>query len=176
MMVFRIDDVLQSCLFSTFQKQYFQKQPPFEWFKEAVEIVKDHPVKLAVVAEGINHYPEWVELIQSHPEWEIACHGLEHVIYKKMPEKIITSSLIVARWKLETTFKRVVTEFVPPWMLSHENLTTPLLVSGMELSHQRTSIDDLDKHPEAKEVYFHFWNRRQLGLIKDYVASQKISQ
>jgi peptidoglycan/xylan/chitin deacetylase (PgdA/CDA1 family) len=165
-MIWRLDDVLQSTLYSQNQRDAFKEKGPFEWFKEAVELLKGQEVKLAIVAEGIDHYPEWVEYIKAHPEWEIACHGLEHRIYKWLPPQVTVGSLIVAKWKLEETFKREVTELHLPKLLWHENLVGLAKLAGFKLMDERINIDNWVENPRGNEVYFHFWNKRQINVLK----------
>lgn len=172
-MIYRIDDVCQSTLFSGSQRKAFEEKPPFEWFKEATELLKGRAVKLAVVAEGVDHYPEWVIYINEHPEWEIACHGLEHTIYKKLPPQIVVSSLVVAKWKLENTFGREVAELHLPKLKWSENLVGLAELAGLRLMNERTNIDDYLKDRKGNEVYFHYWNKRQLGVLKQCLAQQE---
>ena len=87
----RIDDVLQSRNFTYWQLEALKVRSMFEWFKLATKPNKDYI--LAVVAEGIDSQPEWVEYIRAHPNWEVQCHGWEHRVYSHMDGEAIKKQL-----------------------------------------------------------------------------------
>lgn len=163
---FRVDDVLQSTLFTSPQLASQMMKPLFSWFKETMDLLQGQNVKLAVVSEGIHYYPEWSSYIKEHPEWKIVCHGLEHKVYKHLPADIAVSSLKVAKYNLEEAFGQEVTEFHLPKLFWHVRLVGLTELAGMQLMNERTTLESWLEEPRDCEVYLHYWNPKDLDRLK----------
>ena len=154
----RIDDVLQTKHLTVAQLKAMKTHSLFEWFKLATKV--DKPYILAVVAEGIDSQPEWVEYIKAHPQWEVQCHGWEHILYCRLPKDRIVEELKRARKKIEKTFNRTVSKYYPPKMKYNDKSYEAAREAGMEETRERWTLKHyLDGEVEnPNEVYFHYWS------------------
>ena len=120
-------------------------------------------VILAIVAEGIPEYPEWVQYIKERQHrYTIQLHGLSHPYYKAMTEDEGYRDLLCAKWMIEKEFDIQVTRwyvpfgrlYFPEWSLRVcERLGIKLNNAGSPAEHH----------------YFHFWNSwSRLRLKKLY--------
>lgn len=156
----RIDDVLQTKWLTFPQLDAVKVRPMFEWFKMTTQV--DKPYILAIVAEGIDSQPEWVEYIREHPQWELQCHGWEHILYCRLPKTTIVEELKRAKEKIEKIFNRDVQKYYPPKMKYNDVSRKAAKEAGMEETRERWTLKQyLDKEVEnPNEIYFHYWSPR----------------
>ncbi len=180
--VFYFHDVLQTQNLSSIQKGELEKKSYFELFKEALdpfEKTKGIKVVLLVVAEGISKHPDVVEYIKRHAHWRIGCHGLHHEDYSKKGYEETLKDLSLAQEKIEKTFYKPVSIFVPPWKKYNKDTERVCKELGMKI--------DLDKffsikHLNVKKIAnydrldIHYWwssdrkkiNQLGIGKTTDY--------
>lgn len=161
MITIRIDDVLQSRLFSASQQKAIDAISMFNWFKLATRTLDEVPLILAVIAEGIDSQPEWVEYIKAHPEWKVQCHGWEHKLYSKLPKEEITQELRRAKDKIEETFGQEVTRYYPPKMKYNDVSREAALDAGLVETRERWTLKhylDGDSPKDIDEAYVHYWS------------------
>ena len=94
------------------------KRGLFEAFLEADQVFKkyNYPCTLAVLAEGIDSEPMWVDHIKRNlHRYTIELHGNRHVNYKAMPRQEFIDEMKEAIDKIENTFGNKLTTFYPPW-------------------------------------------------------------
>ena len=163
---FRIDDVLQSTNFSPAEQEAFSIKPPFEWFKDATEVFEDRYVKLAIVAEGIDSQPEWVEYIKAHKNWEVQVHCWEHKVMKWMSEQELLTEIKMAKEKIEQTFNQRCTQFFPPKHYHSDNMWRATRDLGLSLMMERYIPDHYFNYGNIADVYFHFWNPGQIEQVR----------
>ena len=114
----RIDDVLLLNNLTGSMKNCLRHNTFFGHFKEMDKILErlKNPVVLTVMAEGIEHYPEWVEYIRARQDrFIIELHGYSHFYYKGMSEEEAYFSLGLAKTKIEETFGVKVTRWYVPF-------------------------------------------------------------
>jgi hypothetical protein len=108
----RDDDVLQNTLWTKQGRKYLEPyreggKTPFELFLEADKPFKkyNYPCILAILSEGIDVYPEWVEYIKKNQHrYIIELHGSRHYFYCDLTEERGERELRLARDKIEKTF------------------------------------------------------------------------
>lgn len=104
----RNDDVLQATLWTKRGRKYLRKKTAFELFLEADKPFEQYqyPCILAVIADGIDVYPEWVEYIKKNKHrYIVELHGLSHRYYCDLTEEEGERKLRTAREKIEDTFE-----------------------------------------------------------------------
>lgn len=163
----RIDDVLQTNLFSYWQSVSLQTRSMFDWFKNTVKGHEDYSFILAMVAEGIDKEPEWVEYIKDHPHWEVQCHGWKHKTYTGMDGEAIKKELGDAKQKIYKNFGVVVDKFYPPKMKYNDMTREAARQVGMVETRERYTIEHFLKGEAigAKEMYIHYWNPRHIERL-----------
>lgn len=158
----RIDDVLQFGRFSSSQLNAFAIRSPFEWFKIATLGWEDYPLILAVIADGIDEYPEWVRFIKYHPQWRVECHGWDHRDYRKTSVAEGTKLLIEARKKIEDAFECEVHEFYPPWMKHNETTKAQAEFAGLTEVIEEALPNKWLLDNKVPNFYFHYWSQKHI--------------
>jgi len=108
----RCDDVLQYHLWSKQGRKYLSDwrpdgKTPFELFKQADRLFDkyNYPCILAILSEGIDKYPEWVDYIKKYQHrYIIELHGSYHYYYCDLNEIEGERELRKAKEKIESTF------------------------------------------------------------------------
>ncbi len=161
-----VHDVLQSTLFSPNQLNALKEKSFFEWFKECMEILEGKDVTLAIVAEGIDSQPEWVEYIKQHPEWSLQVHAWEHRTMTRLSDKEFVRHLTMAKNKIQETFDIDPGIYFPPklkWTKNTDNIAESI---GLREHHNRWRPAHWLSDHTIKEIYIHFWNANDLAIIK----------
>ena len=109
---------------------------------------------LTVLAEGIEHYPEWVQYIQLRKHrYTIELHGYSHHYYKGMTEEEAYQSLDKARNMIETTFDVKVSRWYVPFGRHYFPEWSLRVCDRLRLKfHTRGGT--------KRHFYFHYWNSR----------------
>lgn len=171
---FRVDDVLQSKNFSPAQLESLAKKTMFEWFKEATEPFKGKPLTLAIVAEGIDSQPGWVDYIKAHPEWEPQVHCWKHQTYKVLPYKEIVRLLKKAKKKIDETFGVETIEFIPPKLAYNDKTQKAAKEVGLRENRLRYTPRHWLKDKTIKSIYFHYWDLKQIKKVKKMLKEVEI--
>ena len=173
----RIDDVLQSRNFSATQIRRVQVRPMFEWFKIATENLQDRVVTLAIVAEGIDSQPEWVEYIKAHPKWIPQVHCWEHRNHKFMQYWEVLEQLKRAKYKIDETFNCNSTKFIPPRLYSSQATKLAAESLGLKEVRVRKKPKDYLFDRTIRSIFFHYWDYRDIKyinkIIKDLTLKKK---
>lgn len=181
MKTFYFHDVLQDLNHSEIQKSQLLAYSHYELFASSMkpfEGRKDIKVILLIVADGIENHQDVVDYIKDHPEWEIGCHGLHHEDYSLKTKDDALADLTLAKQKIEETFGRVVTVFVPPW--KKYNAETAEVCKELGL------IIELENYFPIKHLNFwkvekierfdiHHWlpcDRRKIKALFQYLAGE----
>lgn len=160
---FYFHDVLQTQNLSSIQKKELENNDYFELFKTVMkpfEGIRGTRVVLLIVAEGINEYPDVVEYIKQHPEWEIGCHGLHHEDYSKKSKSDVHDELASAKNEIINAIQRPVFIFVPPWKKYNKETEEVCEELGMKIDLDSFfSIKHLDikKIDEYERFDVHYW-------------------
>jgi peptidoglycan/xylan/chitin deacetylase (PgdA/CDA1 family) len=174
MLKIRVDDVLQSTYFSSNQLLAWKVKPPFAWFIEATEKWHNYPLVLAVVAEGIPKYSEWVDYIKAHPKWVVQSHGWEHRNYRHLNYGTMVELLKKSKVALEEVFGREVTEFYPPKLEWDDRTQLAAKEAGMVEVRDRFRPIYWIRDRSITSIFFHFWNETNLKeMEKVWLALQE---
>jgi peptidoglycan/xylan/chitin deacetylase (PgdA/CDA1 family) len=114
----RCDDVLQISPASHNQVEQMKGMTLFEHFLEADKPFAkyNYPMILAIVAEGIEHYPEWVEYLKANKDrYVFELHGLRHINHSRLSVNQLRRDLETAKNMIEETFDTKVTTWYQPW-------------------------------------------------------------
>ena len=109
----RDDDVLQYHFWTRQSRKYLKEwreggKTPFELFLEADKPFAEYnyPCILAMLSDGIDYYPEWVEYIKKNKDrYIIELHGSSHYFYCELTEEQGEKELRMAKDKIEQTFE-----------------------------------------------------------------------
>ena len=135
----------------------------------------NYPCTLAICAEGIDIYPEWVNyIIKNKHRYKIELHCNKHQNYKFLPRKKIIKELDFALNKLWITFGVEPTIWYPPKGRKGEPEDKDGICEelGIECFKQIGKVDakfwlkNPDKYPH---VNFHFWHQGQCEHVKQII-------
>lgn len=169
-MIICVHDVLQAKVFSDNQQKAIAIRPMFEWFKLAAEAFPGKRIKLACIANGVELYPEWVNMIKVNG-WEVQCHGLMHIDMQRQDEEESFIQLKEAKQLLEDTFNQRITQFYPPRLKVSDHLYHACLRLGMTLVVKGDSIDNYkNNNLSVPEVYMHYWSQKHIDLCRQLDA------
>ncbi len=172
MKTFYFHDVLQTRNLSSIQEKELETKIYIDLFKETLKPFEGNrgfKVILLIVAEGILDRPDVVDYIKQHPEWEIGCHGLHHEDYSKKNYVDTLQELSLAKERIEDTFMKFVTIFVPPWQKYNKGTEKVCEELGMKVDLDSFfSIKHLDmkKINKYKRLDVHYWWKTDRRKIK----------
>ncbi len=174
MLNFRNDDVLQNTDFTSYQKKAFKMKSPFHWFLEADKPFAEYnyPCVLAILAEGIGIYKEWVKYIKDNiGRFKIELHGMRHERYKEMTEESGYNELLFAKNLIEQEFKQKITTWYVPFGRSNIPEWGDRVCEKLGIKMDRPTMKQLpyfwDKEPKREQINFHFWSAKQNLQIKN---------
>ena len=159
----RIDDVLLWQNLTTTMQRALDKGSWFEQFKEFDKFFEENNIKtiLAVCADGIEKYPEWVKYIKERKErYHIEMHGLTHMNYRNQSEEFGIKSLAEAKKKIEIAFGVKVTKWYTPFAI--RGYPTWGLRVCKKLHIGFNCAFDQNKHHYRS----HYWNPKDVKRIK----------
>lgn len=162
----RIDDVLQSTNFSPAQLAALEVMPFFEWFKYSALMFDGLYVKLAIVAEGIDKNPEWVELIKSQKNWEVQVHCWEHKSMNGLFYEDVYKEIKDAKEKIQDTFHQKVVEFYPPKHKYSNMMMMACDALDLSLMVEKNIPEHYIQSNQITSIYYHFWNPKQIKEIE----------
>lgn len=165
----RIDDVLLlNNLTGSMKNSLRNGNTFFNHFKIADKTFEKlkNPVILTLLAEGIEHYPEWVEYIKERKHrYIIELHGYSHFYYQGMSEEEAYQSLAKARDMIEKTFDVKVSRWYVPFGRHYFPEWSFRVCDRLGLKfHTKGGV--------TRHFYFHYWNTRDRlrlqRLIEEY--------
>ena len=167
----RNDDVLMLTTTTKHQVAAQKKKSFFEWFVESDKIFEEYdcPSVLAVLAEGIDVYPEWVKYIKERQHrFRIELHGYTHLWYHRLSSEDGYRTLKYAKDKIEDTFGvHVSTWYIPfcgkSWSVSWRREVCERLGVRFDV------LDDLDTVYQHR---YHYWNPLEVEKVKGMVKHQ----
>ena len=118
MIEIRNDDILQSTMFSRTQRKVLETKSLFDYFLEIDKYFEkyNYPCILAVISEGIDKCPEWVEHIKKNiSRYKIELHGKYHRYYGESSANELENELREAKEKIENTFNVKVSKWYVPF-------------------------------------------------------------
>ena len=173
MLQIRNDDVLQSKRFTKDQKHSLDEKSMFEWFLEADKIFEqyNYPCILAVLEEGIDREPEWVEHIKKNKHrYIIELHGREHIHYGELSKEELFNHLFWAKKRIETEFQTKLTTWYVPFGRKGRNPHAEEVCRalGLKLYIPDGKVDAKlwFKNREMPHVNFHYWKESQINHVK----------
>ncbi len=167
--VFACHDVLQTRCLSERQLMVMKRKGSlFSIFKAAMKPFEKIPVRLLVVAEGIEKNLEWIEFIKENLNYELACHGWNHIKYRDLPLEVITEDLKKAKEATEQAFGKEVLYFYPPFSLSNNRTKEAAKKAGMSEVRGMCNPKKWLSHSRLlPRVDFHYWWRKDMVYIKE---------
>ena len=175
----RNDDVLQVNPVSAKQRSAIKKKDWFQRFLEADKIFEkyNYPCTLAILSEGIDVYPEWVEHIKKNlHRYKIELHGSSHYEYNTMSEEEGEKDLREAIDKIEKTFGKKITtwyvtygrRFIPEW---GERVCKRLGIKCDVPRFKMLPFTWKRSDPIRTQINFHYWDFHQVKQIEKIVET-----
>lgn len=166
--LFRNDDILLVNPITGAMKNAIRRKTYEEWFYEIDEIFERYncPSTLAVLSEGIERYPQWIEYIKERKHrFNIQLHGEGHGYYMKMSEEEGYEILSRATERIERTFDIKVTHWYVPFGRLFFPEWGPRVCRRMEIR--------FNSKGDSREFFqhrFHYWNTRDTRNLKKLIA------
>ena len=164
----RMDDVLQLGAGSTNHLGRLSIKTPLEWFLWADSVFEeyDYPCILVMLADGIDHYPEWVKHIKKHQHrYKIELHGSSHHVYYNMTAEKGLEDLRKAKDKIEKEFNVKITTWYVPYGKKKYPTWGKDVCDKLGLKFDTTEI----KH---RQRIFHYWHETQVKKVHNIIRSQ----
>lgn len=150
-------------------------KPMFEWFKETDKWFEERniPMILAVLADGIDPFPEWVEYIKERKHrYRIELHGHTHKNFRHtLDENEIYDLLMPAKEKLEKTFDIKVNRWYAPF--SRKGFPGGTADIGMRVAERMGIKFHTKGNGKIPHRYFHFWDPRSVLRIQRFLEGKK---
>lgn len=170
----RMDDVLQTMEFSQLQIKMLRDKTMFERFLEIdKEFEKyNYPCILAILAEGIDNAPEWLEHIKKNQHrYIIELHGSAHIRYDNLTQQELLDDLYSAKTKIEKEFGvKVSTWYVPFGRKGRNKYAEEVcLLLGIKLGIPESKIDAKFwfRNKNLPQINFHYWVDAQNNHVKN---------
>jgi peptidoglycan/xylan/chitin deacetylase (PgdA/CDA1 family) len=157
----RNDDALLVTPDTQWMKLAFSQFDFFKRFKEVDKVFIEHHVvhQVAVLAEGIDVYPEWVKYIKDRqPEMQVEMHGWGHVNYRIYSKEFGYQLLKTAKEKIEDVFQTKITR----WYVPHSWRCFP---DWSQEVCDRLGINFHTHGGQIQHNYFHYWNQPSVDKI-----------
>jgi len=168
MLELRDDDILQIGAGGTKHLRRLRIKTAWEWFLETDKVFEEYnyPCTLAVLSEGIDYYPEWVNHIKKHQHrYNIELHGLSHCYYNYLTAEEGFKNLHQAKERIEKEFNTKITT----WYVPYGKRKFP--VWGKEVCN-KLGIEFDTTEGKNKQYKFHYWYKEQVekahNIIKNY--------
>ena len=180
----RNDDVLQSQKFSKSQRIRFEQHTPFEHFLIADKPFEkyNYPCILAVLSEGIDNNPEWVEyIIKNRYRYKIELHGSLHYNYSDFSKRDLAKDLSRAINKIENTFNTKITTWYLPYGRKSKNVYGEEVCRELGIKYD-VPLGKIDAKPWLKKhhkhgkapfnhINFHYWHEDQRRHIEAVIKT-----
>lgn len=174
----RMDDVLQTKLFTPHQVYALNEKTMFEWFLEADKVFEkyQYPCILAILEEGIDREPQWVEHIKKNSHrYIIELHGREHIRYGTLTKEELEEDLFWAKKRIEAEFGAKITTWYVPFGRKGRNPYAEEVCEklGIKLGIPERKVDAKlwFRNRGMPHVNFHFWHRGQIGHVNEIVET-----
>ena len=157
----RDDDILQILPGSHHHAYRIEDKNHWEWFQWADSVFEEYnyPCTLAVLSEGIKHWPEWVKHIKKHQHrYKIELHGSSHLRYKYMTAKEALKDLREAKDKIEQEFNTKITTWYVPYSFKKRKGFPDW---GKEVCDELGVEFDVTEKKEP-QYRFHYWHKEQV--------------
>lgn len=182
----RNDDILQVSCIKKDMRRAFQStgKTLFELFLEADKMFakNNYPCILAILSEGIDIFPDWVEHIKKNiNRYKIELHGRVHYNYNFMDKKRLKEELSEAKKKIEDTFQTKITTWYLPFGRKGENIYGEEVCNELGIIYDK-QIGKIDakfwfKNPEKySHINFHFWHQPQVDQVKKIISLWQAQQ
>ena len=178
----RADDVLQYGLWTDQSRKHIRDKTPFELFLEADKIFEKYqfPCTLAIITDGIEKFPEWVEHIKKNiHRYNIELHGSKHYVWMDIPEEQGRQELAEAKKLLEDTFGQEVTTWYVPFSRKKAPIWADKVCKelGLKFPVFRTKVDCYIWNTKYKRLgyspfphaNFHYWHPLQREQVAEMV-------
>ena len=137
---------------------------------------------LAILEEGIDREPEWVDYIKKNKHrYIIELHGREHIRYGSLSEEELLEDLFWSKKRIEAEFGVKVTTWYVPFGRKGRNPYAEKVCQalGLKLYIPNGKVDARlwFHNKDLKHVNFHFWRRDQIGhasKILETIHNEKI--
>lgn len=172
----RCDDVLQTLASITHhQRDDLRGRSLFETFQNADRVLEEfnYPCTLAVLAEGIDSEPEWVDLIKRNKHrYKIELHGFIHKNYMKVPLEVFVDETRRAIDKIERTFDVKISTWYPPFGRKGQRNPEDSKLLGIEQFYQIHKVDAKFwfKNRGMPHVNFHYWHDGQVANVRQILC------
>lgn len=163
----RCDDILQVGFGSAHQAYRLREKTAWEWFQWADQVFAEYnyPCTLAVLSEGIEHWPDWVKYIKANQyRFKIELHGSSHFYYCNMTAEEGYKDLKMAKERLEKEFNVPITT----WYVPYGRRRYPDW--GEEVCDKLGINFDVTNNPN-RVFPFHYWNREQVEEVNEMVKN-----
>ena len=140
-----------------------------KWFEE-----RNIPMILTVLADGIDHYPEWVAYIKERKHrYRIELHGHTHVNFRHITdENELYNLLMPAKERVERTFGAKVTRWFPPF--SKRGFPGGTSEVGTRVCERMGIQFHTKGNGKIPHRYFHFWRTPGVEKTKEFVQNKEI--
>ena len=158
----RFDDVLLYGSLTGSMKNSLRHNTFFGHFKEADKILVeyDFPCIMAIVARGIEEYPEWVQYVKERQSrYTLALHCWDHHYHHTQDEEEAYGELAKARDKIEETFGVKLER----WYVPFGRMFFPEW--GIRMA-ERLGLKFHTRGGTIRHRYFHYWNSRDRNQLK----------
>lgn len=181
MVEIRNDDVLQVGYKTVHQGYYCKDKDMFELFLKADEPFQkyNYPCTLAILAEGVDVYPEWVKHIKNNSQrYTLELHGYHHEHYNILSREEGKLQLQRAVEKIEDKFQTKLTTWYVPfgrrrWPDWGKEVAEEL---GLRFDPYPGKIEVRYWLMRNKQGYpfehtnFHFWHPAQAKAVKEILC------
>ena len=174
MLEIRMDDVLQVSRFTKDQRASLEQKTMFEWFLEADKIFEEYnyPCILAVLEEGLDKEPEWVEHIKKNiTRYRIELHGREHIHYGELGHQDLLDDLFWAKKRIEAEFQTKITTWYVPFGRKgrnpHAEDVCNLLGLKLYIPDGKVDAKLWFGNKSMPHVNFHYWKSSQNNYVKE---------
>jgi hypothetical protein len=156
-----VHDVCQWKGFKSQQrKQRVNRGTVEKLFYDNMERYSKVPMELAVIADGIEHYPKWVEYIKARPAWTVCCHGLHHIRHNRLSVDECQRQLSTAKQLIEDAFEASVKTFIPPFNAYTDNTREIAADLGMTEHRRYRKFGSYTKNiSTCTQLDTHYWDR-----------------
>lgn len=161
----RVDDVLLVNPNTGSMKISLRNRSYFDYFQEADKLFAQYniPCILAILAEGIDVYPEWVEYIKKNKHrFIIEMHGWHHSYYVNYTEEEGYQILKNAKDKIEKTFNVKVGR----WIVPHGKHYFP---SWIQPVMDRLGLKINNRGIGCRVWVLHYWNTWSIDKINKLI-------
>ena len=137
----------------------------------------NYPCTLAILEEGIDKNPKWVEYIKKNQHrYKIELHGRNHINYGKMSQEELLDDLFWAKKRVECEFGIKISTWYVPFGRKGRNQYAKQVCGnlGLQVGIPETKVDSgrwlygyqkTGKSP-FDHINFHYWHSSQVCEIK----------